>query len=924
MSINRFSDIPPETRPRAFKGSFESLKVNGQSLTPSSFTVGDLDIDYDETKDNNTYVNISTNGNTELYGYLDDPYYQRDDYVPIFGGVVYQVTDLQSFTDAISNAVDGDRIQLMNSITVSFGETFTITASIEIFATDNTIKLISVNGLTAYFLDVFSTDFSMKNIGLAVNSSIGPGIRLNPGVTRSTFSGCDFTCNRAIIVSYADDIYVYDNTFSDLASASPMEYIICFKLKTHTQIKRNTFIGNLAGIKSSASAINLSPALESDFIGELFIEANTFGLEPLGKEMVNTLSVNGQANRLKIYMHNNDIFTNIGVISITNDNLLEGIDTIQITKNRVTNTDDPNHFRGFTYIDAIAAPIIYTGVITTKLRSYNNTFPGITQDMILQYFILLRSTFVEPFITYNINQFFINEYEPLKINPPLIGYISIDTDPDMVGSEVVNPMQENLNANNYNITGINELSLATLRSVSGTNVSVVNDLDLNSSHDITNVRILTANNIEATSVGGDININDNVELLLNNISGVDTLTSHAIKTVSLNATLSQTSINLTVTLLPTGQTVDLGMNDPFKKFGYVYSANGHFGHTQTDSLSGITQDVALNTSLIPDTVNIRDVGSVSNYLARVFTNRVHTNELSGVTSTISLKNSIIPSTANTTDLGSSSLYFADTFTNRVYTNELQAITGGLTFNNSIAPNTDNTKDIGSSSFKWRDIYGSRVRIDTIDGITTPDVTLQGNLLPDLNNSRTLGNASISYSRIATRLLSSDVTIVFRPVNNSNRHFQMSETYFRAITDNVQSLGLSGTKFSVAYITNGVVTGSSREIKKDIIDCKMGLEFINKLEPKMYRYIQDEDDAPMRCGLIYEDLKSVVDESGMSFRGLHQTTEEVEDEEGNGTGEFKEHYAVHYESFISPLIGAVKELKAQNDELLKRIEALEAK
>jgi hypothetical protein len=150
---------------------------------------------------------------------------------------------------------------------------------------------------------------------------------------------------------------------------------------------------------------------------------------------------------------------------------------------------------------------------------------------------------------------------------------------------------------------------------------------------------------------------------------------------------------------------------------------------------------------------------------------------------------------------------------------------------------------------------------------------------------------------------------------------MTDTYFRAITDNVQSLGLSSTKFSVAYITNGVVTGSSREIKKDIVDCKMGLEFINKMQPKMYRYKIDKEDDPMRCGLIYEDVKSVVEESNMSFRGLHQSTEEVEDEEGNGTGEFKEHYGINYESFVAPLIGAVKELKAEIEGLKAEIAIL---
>ena len=880
MSINRISDIPPATRPRVFKGSFESLKVNGQFVRPSNFTVGELDIDYDTTKDNNTYVNISTNGNTELYGYLDDPYYQREDYVPTFGGVVHQVTDLQTFTDAISNAVDGDRIQLMNNITVSFGETFTITASIEIFATENTIKLISVNGLTSYFLDVFSTDFSMKNVGLAVNSSLGPGIRLNPGVKRSTFSGCDFTCNRAIIVSYADDIYVYDNTFSDLAAVSQMEYIICFKLKTHTQIKRNTFIGNLVGVKSTASAITLSPAVESDFIGELFIEANAFGLNTLGKEMVNTLSINGQAGGLKIYMHNNYIYTNVGVISITNDNLLEGIDVIQITKNTVINTDDPDNFKGFTYIDANAGPIIYTGDITSKLRAYNNTFPGITQSMLFQYFILLQSSVDKPYLTYNINDFFINDYEPIKINPPLIAYISIDTDPDIIGSEVLNPMQENLNANNYNITGLNELSLATLRSVSGTNVSVVNDLDFNSSHDITNVRKLTVADIDPVTVGGTLRVNCDIDMQLNKIEAVDTLVSQLVKASTIESIPGVgTDIILNSTLYPTNQNIELGKNLVNNKFGNIYSVNGNFDTTNTDNLTGITQDINLNTNLVAGNASV-NLGDQLNPFNEIWATRCDVPRIqSQSTSSIEVAADLVP--------------------------------GG-------------SQNIGASNDRFDNVYTTTMHTNALDGALSTNVITQCNLIPDIANSRTIGNVTFYYKDVYTRQLASDVTLMLKPNNTDSQRVQIADSYVRPLTDGQKSLGLAGNRWTTVFATNGTISTSSRTQKKDIIECKMGLGFINKLQPKMYRYNEDEDDAPMRCGLIYEDVEKIVSDMNMPFRGLHKSNEELIDEDGEGTGEYKEHYGIHYESFVPILITAMKEMKAQNEDLLRRIEVLESK
>ena len=114
------------------------------------------------------------------------------------------------------------------------------------------------------------------------------------------------------------------------------------------------------------------------------------------------------------------------------------------------------------------------------------------------------------------------------------------------------------------------------------------------------------------------------------------------------------------------------------------------------------------------------------------------------------------------------------------------------------------------------------------------------------------------------------------------------------------------------------------MKRNIMNCQMGLSFIDKLQPKMYLYNSDPDDQPMRCGLIYEDVEDVINAiPGMNFAGLHKSEYDAEDPD---TNEMKHeiHYGINYESFVAPLIGSVKELKAQNEDLLKRLEALEAK
>ena len=256
-------------------------------------------------------------------------------------------------------------------------------------------------------------------------------------------------------------------------------------------------------------------------------------------------------------------------------------------------------------------------------------------------------------------------------------------------------------------------------------------------------------------------------------------------------------------------------------------------------------------------------------------------------------------------------------------NEIQAITGGIIVNNSIAPNTNNTKDLGSSTNMWKDVYATRLRTDFLDGKTNPTITLQGNLTPDNNNSRTLGQADKVYSDIYTRQLGGDATIMIRPNNLDANRVQFSETYVRPFTDDQISLGLSGQKWTTVYATNGTISTSSRTKKRNIMDCMMGLEFIDKLEPKMYIYNSDPDDQPMRCGLIYEEVEDVInDMPEMTFAGLHKSEYDNEDPD---TGEIKHetHYGINYESFVAPLIGAVKDLKAEIESLKAEIAILKS-
>lgn len=354
----------------------------------------------------------------------------------------------------------------------------------------------------------------------------------------------------------------------------------------------------------------------------------------------------------------------------------------------------------------------------------------------------------------------------------------------------------------------------------------------------------------------------------------------------------------------------------------LYSLGGvgrHFFDGFIDTLytsnlrKGLSANIQVQDDLIPAS-NTIDLGNSSNpFLSCVAVSTI-TNNLQSNAGNISLLNNLIPNTNNTIGLGSISNYFSNIYTNRINVNELASITGGIITNNSISPNTDNTKDLGNNTNRFRDFYGYRTRIDYIDGLTTTDITLQGNIIPDNNNSRTLGNTSSVYSNIYSRQFGGDATIMIRPNNLDANRLQIADTYVRPLTNNQKSLGLSSNKWTTIYAVNGTISTSSRTMKKNIMPCMMGLNFLERLNPKMYHYTEDDDDEDKRCGLIYEEVEEIVEAMGMPFKGLNKSNEEEIDEDGNGTGIYKDYFGIHYESFIPILITAVKELKEEVDRL----------
>jgi hypothetical protein len=142
--------------------------------------------------------------------------------------------------------------------------------------------------------------------------------------------------------------------------------------------------------------------------------------------------------------------------------------------------------------------------------------------------------------------------------------------------------------------------------------------------------------------------------------------------------------------------------------------------------------------------------------------------------------------------------------------------------------------------------------------------------------------------------------------------------FRPGVDNSFDLGDSSRRWDDVWATNPQIQTSDRNEKNTIKDTDLGLDFINKLKPVSYIW---NNKTRTHYGLIaqdVEDLLSEINKDTKDFAGFIKA--DVSEEKDN----IKYSYGLRYNEFISPMIKAIQELKADNDSLKARIKTLENK
>jgi hypothetical protein len=131
---------------------------------------------------------------------------------------------------------------------------------------------------------------------------------------------------------------------------------------------------------------------------------------------------------------------------------------------------------------------------------------------------------------------------------------------------------------------------------------------------------------------------------------------------------------------------------------------------------------------------------------------------------------------------------------------------------------------------------------------------------------------------------------------------ISHIYFENPNGTVGQIQTSGS--STSYITS-----SDYRLKENVQPLASGIETISSIRPVSYKW---KVDGSTGHGFIAHELQAIVPDAVSGEK-------DAVDEDGKPI-----HQGVDYSKIVVHLVAAIQELKAQNDELKARVEALEAK
>ena len=158
----------------------------------------------------------------------------------------------------------------------------------------------------------------------------------------------------------------------------------------------------------------------------------------------------------------------------------------------------------------------------------------------------------------------------------------------------------------------------------------------------------------------------------------------------------------------------------------------------------------------------------------------------------------------------------------------------------------------------------------------------------------------------------------------NDAFYVRSSDIRPGGDNTLDLGTSGARFRDAYVAGGVTTSSDVNLKENIKETTLGLDFINDLRPVEYKW---KDGTRKHQGFIAQEVRDVLDDkdssSDQGMWGLNTFKFDKEEfvtiDEDHPDGctveeRTEERQSLRYHELIAPLVKAVQELAQKVSDL----------
>ena len=314
---------------------------------------------------------------------------------------------------------------------------------------------------------------------------------------------------------------------------------------------------------------------------------------------------------------------------------------------------------------------------------------------------------------------------------------------------------------------------------------------------------------------------------------------------------------------------------------------------------------------------------------------------------------VVPGVTDQTDLGTTTQQFKDLY--------LSGTVNGVSISNSsvnglviasdgssVLPSVSATTDLGSTEKTFKDIYISNtlrfgsasVFLDmyTDDYLNVyPGINVNGLQVTNHNSRKVVFHNETRSAYIA------DLGMWNRPfhdmylsgaLNNTsissgtiNNIMTIDENNNRVVPvlDSSIDLGNGSLRWNDIYSLNAPINSSDRNLKKNIIDSDLGLDFIEKLRPVRFQF---KDGTRPHYGMIAQEVRDVINDMKKDFAGYiqgYQTTKvDILDEKTNEKiGEETEtsetpYYALRYTEFIAPLIKSVQELTQRVQELENKL------